>query len=159
MSTVPPDGTSVPPEGTIPEDKPFTRHRRAWIVEARFLVGVAVFFALVCALYWFSAYENAGTVLLLFTAILGLLPGAYLLWWSRRMHPRAEDRDDAALTAGSGNVGAFPDSSIWPFVFGIGAGISASAFVFGAWLGVLGGSMIISAVVGVVVESRRGGTV
>jgi len=151
--------TSVPPEGTIPEDKAFTRHRRAWIVEARFLVGVAVFFAAVCAMYWFGSYERAGSVLLIFTAFLGLLPGGYLLWWSRRMRPRAEDRDDAGLDEGSGNVGAFPDSSIWPFVFGIGAGISASAFVFGAWLGVLGGSMLISAIIGVVVESRRGGAV
>ena len=151
--------SQVPPEGTIPDDPTFAPHRRAWIVEARFLVGVALFFALVCAMYWFGSYEKAGTVLLIFTAFLGLLPGAYLLWWSRRMRPRAEDRDDAALTEGAGDVGAFPESSIWPFVFGIGAGISAAAFVFGAWLGVLGGSMIISAVVGVIVESRRGGEV
>jgi H+/Cl- antiporter ClcA len=151
--------SSVPPEGTIPEDKAFTRHRRAWIVEARFLVGVAVFFAAVCAMYWFGSYERAGSVLLIFTAFLGLLPGGYLLWWSRRMRPRAEDRDDAGLDEGAGSIGAFPDSSIWPFVFGIGAGISASAFVFGAWLGVLGGSMLISGIIGVVVESRRGGHV
>ena len=64
--------TSVPPEGTIPEDKAFTRHRRAWIVEARFLVGVAVFFAAVCAMYWFGSYERAGSVLLIFEARLAL---------------------------------------------------------------------------------------
>ncbi|HEX4540022.1 MAG TPA: cytochrome c oxidase subunit 4 [Acidimicrobiales bacterium] len=151
--------SNVPPEGTIPEDKAFTRRRRAWIVEARFLVGVAVFFAAVCAMYWFGSYENAGTVLLVFTAFLGLLPGGYLLWWSRRMRPRPEDRDDAVLDEGAGHIGAFPDSSIWPFIFGIGAGVLASGFVFGAWLWVLGVSMIISAIVGVVIESRRGGTV
>jgi hypothetical protein len=59
--------------------------------------------------------------------LLGLLPGSYYLWWSRRMTPRAEDDPNASLKQGAGVVGAFPSSSIWPFVLGLGTAMVALA--------------------------------
>ncbi len=128
-------------------------------VESRFFLGIAFFFGGVFLLYWFTAYEDAGAVMLLFSALLGVLPGSYLLWWSRRMRPRPEDRDDASLEEGAGAVGSFPDSSIWPFVIGVSMALIAIAFVFGGWTAVIGGVLAIAALIGVTVESRRGGLV
>jgi cytochrome c oxidase subunit IV len=128
-------------------------------VESRFLVGVAAFFTAVAILYWFTSYEDAGSVMLVFSALLGFLPGTYLLWWSRRMTPRPEDRDEATIAEGEGNIGAFPDNSIWPLVLGGGIASIALALVFGVWSAVLGGALVVSAVMGVVLESRRGGVV
>lgn len=102
-------------------------------VEAYVLLFIAVFFGVVAAIYWFLSYEDAGGVMLLASALLGLLPGAYYFWWSRRMRPRPEDREDARPEDGAGVVGAFPSSSIWPFVLGLAASSVGLALVFGAW--------------------------
>jgi hypothetical protein len=59
----------------------------------------------------------------------------------------------------SGVVDSFPNSSIWPFILGMGAFMVALAFVFGIWLAPIAGALIISAVIGATVESRRGGAI
>ena len=135
-------------------------------VEALFLIGVAVFFSITDAVYWFWGYhylslgpEQSGTVMLIGTVLLGLLPGSYYYWWSRRMKPRPEDRPDASIEEGAGVIGAFPDSSIWPFVLGMGLFLVMLSIVFGLWLLAPGFVLVVSAAVGVTVESRRGGTV
>jgi hypothetical protein len=128
-------------------------------IEALFLLGVAAFFGLVGVVYWFWGYEQGGTAMLIGTTLLGLLPGSYYLWWSRRMKPRPEDRTDATIEEGSGVIGSFPSSSIWPFVLGMGLFLMVLSMVFGLWLFAPGVSLVLSAMIGVTVESRRGGTV
>jgi hypothetical protein len=93
------------------------------------------------------------------TTLLGLLPGSYYLWWSRRMKPRPEDRTDASIEEGGGVIGSFPNSSIWPFILGMGLFLIVLSTVFGLWLLAPGASLVLSALIGVTVESRRGGTV
>jgi len=128
-------------------------------IEALFLLGVAVFFGLVGIAYWFLAYEQGGTMMLVGTTLLGLVPGSYYLWWSQRMKPRPEDRTDATMADGAGVIGSFPSSSIWPFVLGMGLFLMVLSMVFGLWLIAPGATLVISAVIGVTVESRRGGTI
>jgi cytochrome c oxidase subunit IV len=127
--------------------------------EAQFLVGVGIFFAVVAIIYWFWGYEPGGTMMLVGTVTLGLIPGSYYLWWSHRMKPRPEDRQDGTLEEGAGVIGSFPDSSIWPFVFGMGIFLVVLGFVFGVWLMVPGFALVFTAAVGYSAESRRGGTV
>jgi hypothetical protein len=128
-------------------------------IEALFLLGVAVFFGIVGVGYWFWAYEDGGTVMLAGTTLLGLVPGSYYFWWSRRMRPRPEDRPDASIEDGSGVIGSFPGSSVWPFVLGMGLFLMVLSIAFGLWLFAPGVALVISALIGVTVESRRGGTV
>ncbi|MGH9017131.1 MAG: aa3-type cytochrome oxidase subunit IV [Acidimicrobiales bacterium] len=128
-------------------------------IEALFLIGIAVFFGIVGAIYWFWSYEQGGTVMLIGTTILGLMPGSYYMWWSRRMKPRPEDRTDATVADGHGVIGSFPNSSVWPFVLGMGLFLVVLSLVFGLWLLAPGAALVISALVGVTAESRRGGTV
>jgi len=128
-------------------------------IEALFLIGIALFFGLVGTVYWFWGYDQGGTMMLAGTTALGLLPGSYYLWWSRRMKPRPEDRTDASIEEGHGVIGSFPNSSIWPFVLGMGLFLIVLSLVFGLWLLAPGFSLVISALIGVTVESRRGGTV
>ena len=59
----------------------------------------------------------------------------------------------------AGVIDAFPGSSIWPFILGMGAFMVALSFVFGIWLAPIAGALIISAVIGATVESRRGGAI
>ncbi|MGD0320697.1 MAG: cytochrome c oxidase subunit 4 [Acidimicrobiales bacterium] len=128
-------------------------------VEALLLLGVGVFFAVVGVVYWFWGYEQGGTMMLIGTVALGLVPGSYYLWWARRMKPRPEDRADGALSEGAGVIGSFPSSSVWPFVFAMGIFLVVLALVFGTWLMGPGFALVLSAAVGYSVESRRGGNV
>ncbi|MGP8006410.1 MAG: cytochrome c oxidase subunit 4, partial [Acidimicrobiales bacterium] len=109
--------------------------------------------------YWFTAYEDAGFLMLLGSTGLGLLPGGYYLWWTHHMKVQADDDPDGTLEEGAGAVDSFPGSSIWPFILGMGAMVAALTFVFGLWLAPVAAALIVSALIGATVESRRGGTV
>jgi Cytochrome c oxidase subunit IV len=143
-------------------------------VEALLLIGVGLFFGLVAIAYWFLSYEDGGTMMLVGTCFLGLLPGVFYFYWHRRFEgskyfywgqldravgPRPEDREDATIEQGAGTIAAFPGSSIWPFILGSGAFFATLALVFGIWLLPVGIALIFIAAIGGTVESRRGGHV
>jgi hypothetical protein len=128
-------------------------------IEALVLLGVATFFGIVGAVYWFTSYEDGGTMMLVGTCLLGLLPGGYYYWWHRRIGYRPEDRDDATIEDGAGQIDTFPSSSIWPFVLGMGAFMLVLAFAFGIWFFFPALTLILTALIGVTAESRRGGHV
>lgn len=128
-------------------------------VEAKLLLIIAAFFFGLTIIYGVWSGEPAGTVMLLASGLLGLVPGSYYLWWSKRMDKRAEDDPLANPEDGKGVVGAFPNGSIWPFVFGLGATLTGLAFVYGIWTAFLGIGLGVAAMIGVAVESRRGGYV
>ncbi|MCC2593439.1 cytochrome c oxidase subunit 4 [Tessaracoccus sp. OS52] len=76
---------------------------------------VAVFFGVVTPIYWFTAHEIAGTFVLGFTALLGIIIASHLTITARTFDPRPEDRKDAEVIEGAGEFGFFAPSSIWPF--------------------------------------------
>jgi hypothetical protein len=127
-------------------------------IEALFLLFLGAFFGLVGLVYWFWSYEDGGGVMLLGATLLGFLPGSYYFFWYRRMGNRLEDRD-AEIAEGAGEIDSFPNSSIWPFVMGMGAFTTVLGLVFGIWLLFLGIPLILTALTGVTAESRRGGNV
>jgi len=128
-------------------------------VSGIFLVGIGVFFAIIGIVYWFASYEDGGFAMLVGSALLGLGPGAYYVWWAKHMKPLPDDDPEADVAEGSGAIDAFPGSSIWPFVLGMGATFTLLTFVFGLWMAPIGAALILSGAIGGTVESRRGGTV
>jgi len=128
-------------------------------VNGAFLAAIGVFFGVIAVVYWFTAYEDAGFLMLIGSCLLGLLPGGYYLWWAARMRPLEGDEPDATVADGAGVIDSFPGSSIWPFLLGMGALFATLTFVFGLWLAPIAAALGLSAVIGGVVESRRGGTV
>ena len=105
-----------------------------------FLAGIGVFFGIIGVIYWFTSYEDGGFLMLIGSALLGLFPGSYYLWWSSKMKPQADDDPAADIAEGAGAVDSFPGSSIWPFILGMGALFTVLTFVFGLWLAPLGGA-------------------
>jgi hypothetical protein len=146
--------------GTSGAGRP-TRGPRGFGVEAPIYVGVGVFFIVVDVIYFVWSHEATGSVLLLFTCLLGLLPGLYLTYHSRRMRARPEDLETATAADpdAHGAVGSFPDSSIWPVVIGFGGTMCVVGLVYPFWPIAFGVSIIIGAMTGVIIESRRGGNV
>jgi uncharacterized membrane protein len=128
-------------------------------VNGAILAIIGIFFGIIAVVYWFTAYEDAGFLMLIGSALLGLLPGGYYLWWSSRMKPLEGDEPDATVSDGAGTIDSFPGSSIWPFLLGMGAMFATLTFIFGLWLAPIALALGLSAVIGGVVESRRGGTI
>jgi cytochrome c oxidase subunit IV len=128
-------------------------------VDGLFLAGIGVFFGIIGVVYWLTSYEDAGFLMLLGSMLLGLLPGSYYLWWSYKMKPQPDDDPEGEMAEGAGTVDAFPGSSIWPFLLGMGAMFTCLTFVFGLWLAPIGAALVLSAAIGGTMESRRGGAV
>ena len=123
-------------------------------VQALVFVGTGAFLALIGAIYWFSSYEPAGTVLLVLGLGLGVIPGAYLLWRTVSAPALAEDRADADPGDGAGPLGTFPASSVWPVVLAGGVALTGVGLVFGVWAALPGLIFVVVAFVGATLESR-----
>jgi hypothetical protein len=123
-----------------------------------FLAGIGLFFGIISLIYWFNSYEDGGFLMLIGSALLGLFPGSYYLWWAAKGKRQADDDPNADVAEGAGTIDSFPNSSIWPFILGMGALFTVLTFVFGLWMAPLAAALILSGAIGGTVESRRGGT-
>jgi hypothetical protein len=141
-------------------------------VESLMLLIIGSFFGVIGLIYWFWAYEDSGFLMLMGSTLLGIVPGLFYFYWHKRFEgkrtffwgnlehapgPRPEDRDDAELADGAGEIASFPSSSIWPFCLGMGAFMVVLGLAFGWWLLFPGVGLVFTALVGVTAESRRGG--
>ena len=107
--------------------------------EAWIFVICSVFFVLVAPAYWFIAYDPTGTAALVMTALLFLLVTFYLGFHASRMEPRPEDRKEAEIAEGAGELGFFPPYSWWP----LWSAATLAVIVFGTamaawWLVIIG---------------------
>jgi uncharacterized membrane protein YfcA len=113
----------------------------------RVFLGVGAFVLVLGAIYWATAYEESGTVMLIVAAVLSLWIAAYL--WLRTRSPDAEPRpsEEAAHY--------LPHASVWPFAIGLGAATVANGLVLGVWLIVPGAALMVMGIVGFVRQTRR----
>lgn len=125
-------------------------------VEAWIFAAIGIFLLIVTPTYWFMSYEIIGTVVLLLTLALTAMLTAYLVIQARKMDLRTEDRKDAEIVEGAGELGFFPPSSIWPFWTALVVTIMCLGPVFGWWLSLVGGAVGIWAVSGWCYEYYRG---
>ena len=125
-------------------------------VEFRVCLGAALFLGIIDLIYWFTSNDDAGTACLLFSFFAYALIGSFLfLQWRRRKGiPRPEDRDDAEMSDGAGEVGFFPAASIWPAGIGIGAVFLAIGLIYGVWYLFIGGVFVIGSLIGFMVEAE-----
>ncbi len=116
-----------------------------------------IFFVLVAPAYWLIAEDPTGTSALVMTALLGMLTTFYLGFHARRMEPRPEDRKDAEIADGAGELGFFPPYSWWPLWCGACLAVIVFAGALQAWwLMVIGFGLGTMATIGWVFEYYRG---
>jgi len=108
---------------------------------------VAAFLFAACAVYawWSRSYSNphhvewVGVVALILAGLLCLMCGGYFWFVSRRIDLRPEDRADADIADGAGEVGFFSPGSYWPFGVALCALIAGIGSVYWSiWIIVLG---------------------
>ena len=125
-------------------------------VEAWVFGLVALFFALVGPAYWYFSGDPTGTSALVMTAGLALLVTFYLAFHANKMDPRPEDRKEAEVVDGAGELGFFPPYSWWPLWCALALAVCVLGIVFGWWLFIIGAGLGSIAWTGWVFEYYRG---
>ncbi len=126
-------------------------------VEAWIFIISTVFFVLVSPTYWVVTNDWTGTSALTMTTLLALMVSLYLGVHAARMEPRPEDRKDAEIADGAGELGFFPPYSWWPLWCALTLGL----IVFGTamtawWLVIIGFALGAIALSGWIFEYYRG---
>src|SRR3954453_16888103 len=118
--------------------------------EARIFLWIALFCFATAAVYAYwtdrngGAVEVAGTAALILSGGLLGISGSFFWFVSRRIDARPEDRNDAEIAEGAGELGFFSPGSYWPL------GIALSGTVAGLglalvqlWMVILGVLLIL----------------
>jgi hypothetical protein len=125
--------------------------------EAWIFGGVTLFFVIVSPVYWYMSGEWAGTAGLIMTALLAGMVTVYLGFHASKMEPRPEDRQDAEIADGAGELGFFPPYSWWPLWCACTLAVIVYGVALGAWwLVIIGFGLGAIALSGWVFEFYRG---
>jgi cytochrome c oxidase subunit IV len=116
----------------------------------------AAFFAIVTPSYWFISGDPTGTSALVLTTGLAALVTFYLGFHATKMDPRPEDRPEAEIVDGAGELGFFPPYSIWPLYCALALVVCVLGVVLGWWLFIIGAGLGAIALSGFVFEYYRG---
>ena len=107
---------------------------------------IALFLVPVTVTYWLLSGDPTGTTCLALSIGLAFMVGYYLLFTARRMEARPEDRPDADISEGSGEIGFFPPHSWWPIALAAAFTVTCLGLVIGPFLVVIGfGGLLVAA--------------
>ncbi len=121
-------------------------------IEGYLFAFIALFLVPVTVVYWLLSEDPTGTTCLALSIGLAFMVGYYLLFTARRMDERPEDRPDAEIAEGAGEVGFFAPHSWWPFFMGIAFNVTLVGLVVGPFLAAIGGLFLTIAVLGLLFE-------
>jgi hypothetical protein len=100
---------------------------------------VTAFLFAACGVYWWwsavelSGPDYVGVVALALSGLLCAMCAGYFWFVSRRIDLRPEDRDEAEIADGAGEVGFFSPGSYFPFGIGLGAVVVGLGLVYFYW--------------------------
>ena len=115
------------------------------------IIAVACFVA--AAVYGFWSKEPIGTTALVLSGGLCALIGGFFWFVSRRIDARPEDRKDAEIADGAGELGFFSPASYWPFGLALSAALMGLALAFWyPWLILIAGVALLLTIGGLLFE-------
>jgi hypothetical protein len=127
---------------------------RVFLGVAGFLFGATVVYALWTAGDSATGHvEVAGATALALSGGLALIVGSYFAFVARRIDPRPEDRPEADITEGAGELGFFSPGSYWPIGIALSAALGGLALAFfQVWLLVIAFAAVMATVGGLLFE-------
>lgn len=137
----PEEEAEEPASGSEPE-------RREVLVQTRVFLGIGLIVTVMAAIYLVTAYEAAGSVMLVVAAGLSFVCGGYLVVHLRATSQPAGDLKDPTTAP------YLPHASIWPFWIGTAAFLVTNGLILGTWFLVPGGLLMIAALAGFIIQSR-----
>jgi hypothetical protein len=122
-------------------------------IEALIFMIISVFCVLAAAVYGFWSQEPIGTTALVLSGGLTGLIGGFFWFVSRRIDARPEDRKDADIADGAGELGFFSPGSYWPFALALSAALMGLALAFFySWLIIIAGAALMITIGGLLFE-------
>ena len=122
-------------------------------VEALIFNIIAAFCVIAAAVYGFWSREPIGTTALVLSAGLTGLIGGFFWFVSRRIDARPEDRKDAEIADGAGELGFFSPGSYWPFALAMSVGLMGLALAFFySWLILIAAAALLITIGGLLFE-------
>ncbi len=122
-------------------------------VEALIFNIIAVFCVAAAVVYGIWSQEPIGTTALALSAGLTGMIGAFFWFVSRRIDARPEDRKDAEIADGAGELGFFPPASYWPFGLALSAALMGLALAFFySWLILIAAAALLITIGGLLFE-------
>ena len=122
-------------------------------VEALIFNMIALACVAAAVVYGFWSHEPIGTTALVLSAGLTGLIGGFFWFVSRRIDARPEDRKDADIADGAGELGFFSPGSYWPFGLALSAALMGLALAFFySWLILIAGAALLITIGGLLFE-------
>ena len=112
----------------------------------------ALFLVPVTIVYGVLSGDWTGTTCLALSIGLAFMVGFYLLFTARRMEARPEDRPDAEISEGAGEVGFFAPHSWWPIALAASFTITTLGLLIGPFLVAIGVGMLVVTTMGLLFE-------
>ena len=127
--------------------------------EAWIFAACTIFLVLVTPAYWLITDASdhggdwTGPSALVMTTLLAFMVTVSLGFHAKKMDPRPEDRKDAEIADGAGELGFFSPASYWPFGLALSAGIMGLALAFWyPWLVAIGAAALLITIGGLLFE-------
>ena len=121
--------------------------------EALVFNGLALFFFASAVGYGIWSAEPIGTTGLALSGGLCVIIGGFFWFVSRRIDLRPEDRNDAEIVEGAGDLGFFSPGSYWPVTLAAAASLAAAGLAFYyVWLIIIGAAAVMFSVGGLLFE-------
>lgn len=117
---------------------------------------LAAFFAILTPIYWFMSYDAAGTAGLTLSFFMSVILAGYLGRIARRIDDRPEDKREAEVIEGAGEVDFFPPHSIYPLFCALALSFAFLGIVVGWWLTFIASPLGLVALTGLVYQYYRG---
>ena len=117
---------------------------------------LAVFVLVITPIYWFLSSDPTGTAALTLLFFLCALIAYYLIFTGRRLPERPEDRKEAEVHEGAGEIGFFSPHSVWPLFLGLAVALAVTGVAVGWWLFVISVPVVGAMVCLFVFEYYRG---
>lgn len=121
-------------------------------VEGLLFSVYAMFLACAAIVYWLLSRDPTGTTCIVLAGGLAFIVGYYLMFTARRMEARPEDRPDAEISEGAGEMGFFSPHSFWPIYLAAAFTTAFVGLVIGPWLFIIGLVGIIISAMGMLFE-------
>jgi hypothetical protein len=121
------------------------------------LLSGFLYLAAIVYAFWTRAeghgVEWIGTVALVLSGLLTGMCTVYFFFVSRRIDERPEDRPDAEMSDGAGEVGFFSPGSYWPITVAGAATVVGMGLAFAQlWLVIVGALFLLFAIGGLLFE-------
>lgn len=123
----------------------------------KMFAGMAIFYAILAAVYWTLSSEIIGTAALTLSTGLAVLIAFYFWYTNKRVGLQPQDKDDGEIYEGAGELGFFSPGSWWPLAVAASSIVVGLGLILGWWLTAIGIGLLVSSVIGFTFEYSRPG--